>query len=236
MEIVSPVRDGVGTARALCDWMDKNAIVYWIDSGTLLGLIREGRLPHDDDFDIGLVASDRDVDQLAESCSKLASDVSIFLSDGRVSKIKIRSIDGLAIDLNVFQEHCGMFVSPQRVRPPLWYWFPDGLRGAVAAILGVSRPTRSGRRIHLEGRKRTYQLWAWVVPKRFIGRPRKCPETGWQVPEYSEAYLTFRYGNWRVPHVGSWRFSRDDRGISPLSPAIMRRLARLAYSPGVPVA
>ena len=51
----------------LCPGLDALGIEFWINSGTLLGWLREcGFIPHSHDVDIGVYADDFDQDRLEE--------------------------------------------------------------------------------------------------------------------------------------------------------------------------
>jgi len=47
---------------------------------------------------------------------------------------------------------------------------------------------------------------------------------GWSVPEKYEEYLTYRYGDWRVP-VPDWRFKVDDPTYKKLRPEKLFEMA-----------
>lgn len=63
----------------------------------------------------------------------------------------------------------------------------------------------------------------WWVPARFF-RKTVILGDGWSVPEKYEEYLTYRYGDWRVP-VPDWRFKVDDPTYKKLRPEKLFEMA-----------
>ncbi len=170
--------------------LKNNEIPYWLEGGTLLGVIRENRLlPWDNDMDISIRFED--VDRLMSILWKVnlkyylyrfktfkQDDFPFHKGDVRIVKIFNRKwiFDKGDLSLDIFIKKR---VDDQR----FWY-------------VGVKRYTKKS------------------VPARFYDdlTEIKFGKKNVSVPRDYEGYLTYRYGDWRTP-VKEWDFSRDDRAI-----------------------
>jgi hypothetical protein len=172
---------------AVAEILDETKVPYHLEGGTLLGIVREGRLlPWDKDMDISVPAefigqAQSALSVLTESGWRLRArefDVpcEVELAGTRLLKIKDRTgftfFSGLAY-LDVFaKQSSGAYT----------YW------QAAGRIMRVSRH-------HYDGYEEV----------SFLGRQLK-------VPVDYEGYLTSKYGDWRVP-VEDWDCARDERTV-----------------------
>lgn len=224
--------------------LDAHGIPYWIDCGTLLGLMREGdllrkgRKKPDSDIDIGMWSwyepRFRSILPLIRrggyairrySYNKLLYKYLLIPST-------IGSLNSLHsspfIDVNLYRKH-GQHA-----------WHPDyypvnqdkrGLtryRGPLSAILeGWSIP-KIGLPLSLMRRWVTVDVCAWPwrlyynvgtswVPCLYFDRIERLRDSGILLPHYWQRYLEFRYGDWKTP-VEEWKYWVDDRGFQCKTP------------------
>ena len=78
----------VEALRQVKEAFDKYGIEYWLDMGTLLGAVRDGRIiPWDHDIDLG--AWQNDIDKVINLCKNFKSrGFGLFLSEGNISLFK----------------------------------------------------------------------------------------------------------------------------------------------------
>jgi len=170
--------------------LEQNDIPYWLEAGTLLGIIRENRLlPWDNDIDISI--REKDLSKLLTILPKFRRRgyiirVRKYLEDdfplekGKVRMVKIHNRKrifekgDLALDI---------FVKTQYEDQYLWG-------------VGIKRYTKKS------------------VPVRFYDELSTIRFEGkeYSIPKLTEEYLTYRYGDWRTP-VKKWDFSKDDLSI-----------------------
>jgi hypothetical protein len=175
----------------VCEQLDRHRVPYWLEGGTLLGVMREQRLlPWDTDVDLSVTAGALPALQRALTGLRWRGyrvRVRRFerangpLAAGAIRLIKIRQRRWLflksAVNVDVFVKY------PESGR---YYWSvgddPPVLKSAEARFYD----NLSG--VDFRGRR-------YGVPQDFDG------------------YLSSRYGNWRVP-VKEWDFRRDDLAIA----------------------
>ena len=193
--------------------LKEQSIEYWVDSGTLLSLIRDQKLLIDDDFDISVAIDSDDEKNLEILIYDNFEVVTGYYLNGRVFKYKIISVDGFIIDLNVFRDINGVLCCPQRIRPVYWYYFPKWLKRLVSSSL--SKGEAGIKKVNFRPHSWLYlsYTYTWLVPIRYLGNFSECSITGMNIPEFYEEYLEYRYGDWRTPNT-NWLFSRDDTGIT----------------------
>jgi len=173
--------------------MEKNGIPYWLEGGTLLGIVREKRLlPWDNDMDISLV-KDNEKKLLSVlfkiflcgyivRVKKYKFDVEPF-KKGEVRIVKIRNRKFLFIKgdttLDIFFK---------RKKDDEYFW-----------TVGVKKPVLKS------------------VPKIFYEELAAVDfnEKSYSVPKDYDGYLTYRYGDWKTP-IKKWNFKKDDRAIKKI--------------------
>ncbi len=218
-------------AREILDLLHQYNISYWLDSGTLLGLMREGRLLEDDeDIDIGVWSSEE------PKIKKL-----LPLIRGRGYVLYSASYNGLIfkhnfipkkkglrkIDINIFREFgshawCPMYYfkvnpgekTPNRLKDILLGYIKGGTRH-------LWKQFNTKVPVHVDINSfpwRTFlNIGTWWIPAGYFKNVQY--NDGWQarLPENWQQYLEFRYGKWQERDE-NWVFFRDDKGIRAVRP------------------
>ncbi|NLA21566.1 MAG: LicD family protein [Candidatus Marinimicrobia bacterium] len=169
-------------------FLEKYNIPYWLEGGTLLGIIRENRLlPWDNDLDISIRSED--FDRLRRILPK-------FFYRGMIAKVREHKIDdppfqkGEVRLIKVYATKYLFFKSPlvldifvKKKLDDQYYW-----------VVGVKRRAKK------------------AVPARFYDELTTVQfnHKTYSIPKLTDEYLTYRYGDWRTP-VKTWNFIKDDQ-------------------------
>jgi len=170
--------------------LERYDISYWLEGGTLIGIIRENRLlPWDNDLDISIHSED--LDRLMQILPK-------FFRRGLLARIRyhkrddppfkkgeIRLIKIYASKYIFFKSRVILDIFIQRKWNDLNYW-----------IIGVHHHTKK------------------AVPSRFtdVLTAVKFNKKNYSVPKLTDEYLTYCFGDWRTP-VRVWDCTKDDLSI-----------------------
>ena len=98
----------VGILRDMKTVLDKNQVTFWLEHGTLLGAVREGKIM-DGDYDIDLATASTDtllerIDSIGEGLYDLGYDV--YISEGRINlKKEEKHVSLYLYHGNVIPEH-----------------------------------------------------------------------------------------------------------------------------------
>lgn len=163
-------------------------ITYWLEGGTLLGLRREGRLlPWDNDLDISIHNSE---------FNKLP-----LLQDTLKKK-------GYRVRTRVFEKDSEVFKKGDlrmiKIRTKRFFGI---LKGNVCLDVFI-KYTKN---------EKTY----WEIANKVKNVPSKYYDTfktlgfkgkPYAIPELTDEYLTYRYGDWQTP-VKDWDTAKDDRAL-----------------------
>lgn len=169
-------------------FLEKYNIPYWLEGGTLLGIIRENRLlPWDNDLDISIRSED--FDRLRRILPK-------FFYRGMIAKVRGHKIDdppfqkGEVRLIKVYATKYLFFKTPlvldifvKKKLDDQYYW-----------VVGVKRRAKK------------------AVPARFYDELTTVQfnHKTYSIPKLTDEYLTYRYGDWRTP-VKTWNFIKDDQ-------------------------
>jgi len=169
-------------------FLEKYNIPYWLEGGTLLGIIRENRLlPWDNDLDISIRSED--FDRLRRILPK-------FFYRGMIAKVREHKIDdppfqkGEVRLIKVYATKYLFFKSPlvldifvKKKLDDQYYW-----------VVGVKRRAKK------------------AVPARFYDELTTVQFNNktYSIPKLTDEYLTYRYGDWRTP-VKTWNYIKDDQ-------------------------
>lgn len=209
--------------RWICDLLAGGGVRFWIDSGTMLGLIREG----------GIMAGEYDIDlgMWADDEGRFEQVLPAIRAKGyRVLKRTYRGLTyrylliplrkrALLVDFNLFRKHgkqawCPLvFPSPNHfVKPnPLYY-----LTGALRFVINYFFERLPRVKIDAFPWTLICTVKTWWIPARFYEEVRALEGNIYASEDY-DGYLQLRYGNWRVPRK-DWIFYEHDGGIRHENP------------------
>lgn len=226
---------------------------FWIDSGSLLGLIRDGSfISWDSDIDFGILSGEASkLLSLNEDLRKKGIRTSYRVWNGNIYGNTIHIPGVSPIHIHVYWIQGNTAWSPQTIsyykaatpdinakQPP----YPI-TRRALQRLYLLAHPPYHGPLLWRAFRSRIIRR-AWGLFRRIRGRyPReiwasrypfnaiheiatwKIPAEHFKtterrqfgsltlpVPHSAEAYLSFRYGEWRVPQR-SWTYWLDDKAL-----------------------
>lgn len=206
----------------ICGLLSELKIEYCIDSGTLLGLIREGKLlAHDLDIDISVREDQlKKLNELKEILKDKGYKCRILNFYGKKYKFKFwLATEKRVIDINIFRETSDnkFYICPQPfpILKDENFLFKN-FRKLVRVSFGIMKSI--GNEFDLNNfpwRIGTFHR-TWAIPKEYF-KSFEMLENGIFMPNKPTEYLEFRYGNWSVPN-SNWNFRTDDKGLSQESP------------------
>ena len=174
--------------QRICTTLNENGIHYWVEGGTLLGIIRENRLlPWDHDIDISVNIADAEkVYSLLRSLKKYGFTVDLLyhrhdlgpFKKGMCRKINIRNKKFLIAGGDVLAD---IFIKLEEKNNLYWTIDPQILKSTPG------------------------ELTKEVTVHDFNGINIK-------IPKQCNEYLSYRYGEWQVP-VKEYDGKTDDRSI-----------------------
>ena len=206
----------------ILELLNKYKIENCIDSCTLLGLIREGKLL-DHDLDIDIAVHQKDVNKLTVLREDLLSKgykCRILSYHGKFYKYKFwHSNEKRVIDINIFRilKDQDFYICPQ----PFPIIKKEGIvftyfRKFIRVVFGYIK--NRGPEFDLNKfpwNIATYHR-AWLIPKKYF-ESFSCKDSIVFYPKFSKEYLRFRYGKWEVPNK-NWNFRTEDKGLTKNTP------------------
>ena len=207
----------------MCNLLSELEIEYCIDSGTLLGLVREGALlERDRDIDIAILENQQN--KLIKLKSRLRDQgykCRILSVYGQKFKFKFWcASEKRSIDINIFRESQDneKFICPQtfpiiKNENPLFFYG----RKIIRVVFGIIKNIGSEFDLNdFPWRIGTCHL-TWAIPKDHFSSFEHLSGQIYVPRKYKE-YLTFRYGDWKTPNK-NWNFRSDDMGLSQKFPS-----------------
>lgn len=179
--------------KKMARFLDKNAVPYLLEAGTLLGVVRENRLlPWDNDMDI--TVTDKNEPQLMAILWKLF-----------FKRIRVR--------VRHYRQDAGPFRKGQvrliKISTYKWLFF----KGPVQLDIFIKRAVDDEYQWTIDVRNPVLK----GVPKKFydaLGK-REFDGYSYSVPRDFEGYLTCHYGDWRTP-VKKWAYRTDDQNVKEI--------------------
>jgi len=197
---------------------------YFIDGGSLLGLMREGNLlNHDNDIDICIWSEEEHLlKELIPDIKKKGYIVYILAYKGVNFKYKlVKKNEKLVIDVSILRKHQNHG------------WYPQPLQNVKKQNKKTKKKSKKSKKLihRILGKlnrnfmkafrfkdfnkfpwKNLFRLETWWIPLDLIEELTFNEKFGLKIPKNWEDYLSFRYGNWKVPNT-SWCFWIDDKAL-----------------------
>ncbi len=170
--------------------MEAASIPYWLEGGTLLGIIRENRLlPWDNDMDISMYKTDQK--KLLRVVLKLI-------------------LKGYRISIKRYRQDIGPFKKGEFRMLKIRNFEPFFRKGKVMLDIFIKRKI-NGEYFWTVGVKSPVLKSS---PSRFYDELDWTEFNGkrYMITKDYNGYLTYRYGDWKTP-VRSWNFKKDDKAI-----------------------
>jgi len=234
----------------------KFGIRYWMDSGTLLGLERDGQLlSADRDIDLSIWESDLEALMLALPDLRTQDyRIEIQRYQDKVFEIKLFPFEREArsIDIKVFRtsddgfawspcliekftkpEFRALFNTPRFV--PLgqvtnhlaWRLVRRSWWFTQRAIVKVWKSRILQLDVDRHFFPKAYYVGTWWIPYALLEGTVQDAVNGLSKPRLVNEYLQFRYGNWHIP-TSDWSYLRDDGGLKHENPLTLLSTAGCA--------
>lgn len=203
--------------------LNKHEVIYWIDSGTLLGIVRDGKLLSGDmDIDISIPYTEKEkVLSLLpefESIGYFIKESWIYNSTDYILKLKSEGKERV-IDFQIYYENKeqNIWYSPQFVNKKSSNILSKVIRKIIHDyIIGRSKKKNTGKYPF------AYNHITWVESKVIIGAPKYLENTEIKAPENIIGLLELHFGSsWRIPNR-NWNFISDDGAFVRKDPDTFR--------------
>lgn len=219
--------------------LEKHNIVFWLECGTLLGAVRDGRfISWEYDLDFGVWSKNITHEKKLEIAREFSTrGFSTYVAESHMNISK----DPFHTDINFYELRSNIAIVPlskptqvlgkllellyQSLVAPYHYTidFKTTLHKSVLSIfLIVSRLFPSRLRdlikvgVYIVYQKMPSKDVSWKVPVHYLSMFSIIKFYGmeFKIPAKTEEYLTARYGrNWRVPRR-DWITERDDKCVA----------------------
>jgi len=208
----------------ICGLLNEHGVEYWIDSGTLLGLAREG----------GVIEGDHDIDISMWSGSEPLLEKILSAARARGYKVSVKNYRGLNfkykfsprfksssldIDISLFRRENDYAWCPQV------YCMPYPFKNKNLAYYLYALPHRIIQEFFIRKEFVPLHNWPWTttykvymmwIPDRFFMETAPLYDSI-PAPKNYRDYLVYRYGKWQEPRK-DWFFIFDDGAIKHTSP------------------
>ena len=205
-----------------------NNIKYWVDQGTLLGLIRDGKLiDHDKDIDLSIW--DEDIDKL----EKIIPDIKregyrLRILQYKNYKFKYKFIpqnsnDLRKLDINIYYRVKDLFAwSPQPYTIDGNSFFYKVVKKIILFYW-----TRIATKVKID--KIPWSIISktltWWIPAMHFEQIIFHERNKVFIPKNYKEHLKLHFGNWKLP-AKKWDFIHDDKALKHTKPAILIKVLR----------
>lgn len=194
----------------LLNIFNENNIIYWLDSGTLLGIERDGKLiSGDKDIDISVLGNSRVLPLILK-----LKNVSIKVKkyQGKVVKIKIYGLNERVIDISFFIDTGKNFYSSPQFNINLNHFLLK--ISFIKKILTSYLYRIKSLDYNILILFKLVRIGYWLIPKDLIcvDQLQKQKNNKYNLPFKVNEYLTYRYGDWSKK-ISNWSSTKDDKGL-----------------------
>lgn len=202
----------------------KNNIKHWVDQGTLLGLIRDGKLiEHDKDIDFSIW--DEDIAKLEKVIPDIKREgYKLRILQYKEYKFKYKFIppssddDLRTLDINVYYKAKGLFAwSSQPYIINKNSFFYKVVRKAMLLYW-----TRIATNVKIDKIPWSIisETFTWWIPAMHFEQIIFDERNKVFIPKNYEEHLKLHFGNWKIP-VKRWDFINDDKALKHTNPEIL---------------
>ena len=207
----------------LCEFLkilENSGVNYWVESGTLLGLWRDGSLiSHDKDIDIGVWTDQIDLLNIIELKIKGEYTVHYYYFKNKLYKAKFVPLAGYnlrKIDINFYFHwdefaccYQSLFFKKDNL---IFYYFMAFIEYAFTSHY-IKRKTKIffGKFPLSLLRKHGF----WMIKSHHFSKRDELDYNGTKVkiPSSTEEYLESKYGDWKSSRK-DWNFMTDDKSLN----------------------
>ncbi len=208
--------------------LNEQAVPYLVDSGVLLGLMREGRLlDQEKDIDLQMWAADENkLLELLPLFWDQGFQVTIWLYRGLACQYRFLKEGQLPVHVMLFRQAGDLAWCPagEGIGPP----FPRELTKYLYHYFVVARRKLRERLIVTEVTrwpwKARRRMGTWQVPLQYFSKRLYHPLFSCYIPKDWDHYLIYRYGSWRIPAT-KWNIWKDDGALKHQKPEKLFDLA-----------
>ena len=221
--------------------LNKHNIEFWLDCGTLLGAVREGKfLEWEHDIDLG-AWQERVSDSIKISISRELSDsgFKLYIAKDYINYMSIKKGE-VVLDVNFYRLNNDKAIMSRLTSKNLigkylitflkillspYYYEIDfrkkfsrcirSILGMISRVLPFLVRNRIAKIILVTYKKIGSMDVSWVIPSNYFSNLSTIRFYGmeFKVPAKAEEYLTYRYGkDWRIPKK-EWVTERDDGSV-----------------------
>ncbi len=232
----------IDTISKIYSILNNHNLNWFIDSGSLLGVIREGTfLKWDRGVDISIIVDDTlltEVESAVNEISKVGFYCARYTWKGKTFKFVFTTKNEKRcfynIDLHLFVQNSEEYVCPQFFFKPCTNFFEELKKYYFSVkegdpIFFEKKPltltrflTKKIYRLILGNRIHNIKfenyvpskadVYYWSIPVFFLNKLEFRGTLNHRTPTLAKDYLTYRYGNWTVPNK-NWNFMTDDPTI-----------------------
>ncbi len=215
--------------------LDKHGVEYWIDSGTLLGAVRDGKfIPWDNDIDLGSWESE--LPKILDACKELKrKNYQVYISNN------VTILKEIPLSIGLYAEHGGeairktifprnllaqilqrlylIFLSAAYLKELVVqnkdFKMANLTRNLVYILSNFPLASKKGAKLVLYIAEKLGCVLCWKIPIKYLKHLStiKFYNTEVRAPSLPQEYLEYRYGkDWRRPKR-DWIFYRDDGAI-----------------------
>jgi hypothetical protein len=219
--------------------LEKNKVNYLIDSGTLLGIIRDGKLMKwDTDIDITSFEGEEErIKKVITDAKKEGYNVGevrykkyLFGIDFTTDYIKKslfypyipqKKINGnRKVSITILKKKEDIYWEPAlfsqgEEKEGIQYYISKFKRGIFVVLSRFFPNNKVIKKIVSKGHKKRYKYGTHIIPIKYFYKRKKY--MGLTIPADSSNYLKYRYGGWKKP-VKNWSYMRDDDSFKFESP------------------
>lgn len=220
--------------RWIIELLNRYEIPYWLDSGTLLGVIREGKLlEHDKDIDLSMWAEhERKLRRVLPAVRGAGYKVVVSSYKGMSYKYVFKFTGKtklFKISIHLFRKVDGYAWCPQERTVKRRHYSGNMARQlfrlSKALVIYVYKRHFARHISYSSGVWKVFHdIMVWWIPLPYFEKIILLTEKNTFIPEKYQDYLEFRYGNWRVSDE-NWSYWHNEKlALKRVPPEVLLKI------------